>query len=168
MPNHCLIDDMCVAEGAHHPDDACWVCDPAINTTGYEYSTSEECDVVCRTDDHCDDGYECLNNECVPLQECRAKTDCPNGYECKGGLCQKQVTLPSPLLKCKADSECKEGACIDGRCMAVKVEGGGVSCSVSVPAERSLDGRLAATLVAVLGLLAGWARRRLGRDDSGC
>lgn len=65
----------------------------------------------CATDQHCQQGFVCQANKCVPKPECRADADCGAGRTCQNGTCQ---LAPGG---CVSDADCGEGSCRNNRCM---------------------------------------------------
>jgi len=113
----------------------------------------------CLEDDDCPIGERCENGECKQPTPASCQTDdeCLPGQMCENGQCKG---IPPEPTRCSKDDQCNGGVCVDGKCQEAGLEGGGCDCGVVGSGAGSSAGGASAALLAMLGLMTGWARRR--------
>ena len=121
MLGYCLIDEVCVVEGASEADHPCWACEPASSTSNW---TSLDT-LPCSDGDLCTAGDVCVAGTC--LGEAYA---CDDGLDCTLDACDGAggcVVTPAG------------GAClIDGACVAKGEASPSESCLYCEPTQSAL------------------------------
>jgi len=120
----------------------------------------------CVEDADCnDDNLICRNEKCVEKPECTKDEECPGDKVCRS---QKCVDEDKP--ECKEDSDCtkagKGDVCIKQKCQVASLEGGGLGCSTTTAGGQASSAGAFGALLAALGLVTRWARRRGGGSDT--
>lgn len=101
----------------------------------------EEIPNYCGSDADCSGDQVCRDNRCGP--ECRSNDDCEDGFECKAGSCEKKAEC-STDADCSGDEKCREGQCVAGsdpttRCSLTTIYFDYDSSSLSSEARDKLE-----------------------------
>ncbi len=134
-PDHCLIGEQCLSNGASHPTNPCLRCNVLVDR--YQWSASDggsdgkgTCDDgdSCTVGDHCqagtcsgagkvcDDGNPCTDDKCDLAQGCTSTANslpCSDGNPCTlGDTCTATACGPGPNAKACDDGDlCTDDSC---------------------------------------------------------
>ena len=82
-----------------------------------EYCVQGQCQ-QCATDQHCQAGFICQSQKCVPKPECTTDATCPGGRKCQAGKCTLPEGACGSDADCKAGGKCRNNACLEpGACV---------------------------------------------------
>jgi hypothetical protein len=103
--NGCSIGGNCVAAGTINPANACQVCNPTQNRSGFVANNGAACDdgQFCTVTDQCQGG-QCVSN---------ARRDCGVGRSCNETVNACQLILLEPGSPCDDGDQCTTGVCQD-------------------------------------------------------
>jgi hypothetical protein len=118
----CLVDGVCVQNGAEQPGAPCRTCQPSLSTSNYTPAAGKPCGSgpsACSLQDTCDAGGICQPNDLPPATACGSSTAnaCDGPDVCDGnGTCDSRVSADgTPCddgLFCSVGDRCFAGQCL--------------------------------------------------------
>jgi peptidoglycan-associated lipoprotein len=92
----------------------------------------------CATDAHCQTGFVCQQQKCVPKPECTTDTQCSGGKKCQTGKCTLPQGACSQDSDCANGGKCKNNACLEkGACTEESDCGMGEGCVANKCAPKA-------------------------------
>lgn len=141
----CLVDGLCLQDGAPNPENGCLVCSLETPTQWKQVGESEPCDdsdactqgEVCQQGvcaggasiaDSCADDNPCTQDQCEPANGCvhinLNGTACPPPDACTSlAVCVEGVCTPDPAASCDDGNPCTADSCGDAGCEHVALDG---------------------------------------------